>query len=292
MYVLGATRRQRDEHYVRSRTDAPPVARVQSTGVVSMRLKRLQTMDSSASPMDNELLAALPSAAYRRLLPHLRATTLRTGQTLFRSANSLLYAYFPTNSIVTLSYAIDEGDAMAKAWPVGREGMVGISFFLGSPHRPAEVQIGGLAFRLPVAALLAEFRRAGAFHRLLLRYVSALVTQASQLSVCSHCHQIEQRLCRFLLSMFDRVSGDEVEITHERTAALLGVRRESMSRAARLLQAARVVEFLQGRVRLISREKLAKRACACAAIIRRAFQAVAKTGVAAPQRRIRPAGAK
>jgi hypothetical protein len=242
--------------------------------------------------MDNELLAALPSAAYRRLLPHLRATTLRTGQTLYRSARSLLYAYFPTDSIVTLSYAVDEGGAMAKAWPVGREGMVGISLFLGSPHRPADVQIGGLADRLPVAALLAEFRRAGAFHQLLLRYVSALVTQASQLSVCSHCHVIEQRLCRFLLGTFDRVSGDEVHITHDRIAALLGVRRESMDRAARQLQAARVVEYLQGRVRLISRDKLARRACACAAIIRRAFQAVAKAAVTAPQRRIRPSRAK
>jgi CRP-like cAMP-binding protein len=249
-------------------------------------------MDASASPIDNDLLAALPNAAYRRLLPHLKATTLRVGQTLFRSAQSLQYAYFPTTSIVTLSYAIDEGRAMANAWPVGREGMVGISLFLGSPHRPADVQIGGLAFRLPVAALLAEFRRAGAFHQLLLRYVSALVTQASQLGVCSHCHQIEQRLCRFLLGTFDRVSGDEVEITHARIAALLGVRRESMGSAARHLQAARVVEYTQGGVRLISREKLAKRACACAAIIRRAFQAVSKTGVPALQRRIRPSPAK
>jgi CRP-like cAMP-binding protein len=249
-------------------------------------------MDTAASPMDNDLLAALPNAAYRRLLPHLTATTLRVGQTLFRSAKSLQYAYFPTTSIVTLSYAIDEGGAMAMAWPVGREGMVGISLFLGSPHRPADVQIGGLAFRLPVAAMLAEFRRAGAFHKLLLRYVSALVTQASQLSVCSHCHLIEQRLCRFLLGTFDRVSGDEVEITHERIAVLLGVRRESISRAARHLQAAHVVEYMKGAIRLISRKKLAKRACACAAIIRRAFQAVSKTGVPALQRRIRPSGAK
>jgi len=164
---------------------------------------------------------------------------------------------------------------MAKAWPVGREGIVGISLFLGCLERDnrADVQIGGLAFRLSASALLREFRRAGAFQRLLLRYVFALVTQASQLSVCSNYHPIDQRLCRFLLRLFDRLSGDEVAITQERMGELLGVRRVSITAAAGKLQAAGIIECLRGRVRLMNRTKLAERACACASIIARAFEA-------------------
>jgi CRP-like cAMP-binding protein len=240
-------------------------------------------MDASAASKANEILAALPDDVYQRLLPDLEARTLQVGETLFHPAERLLFAYFPTSSVVTLSYAVNEAGEMASAWPVGREGIVGISLFLDSPNldNRAGVEIGGLAFRLPASALLAEFRREGELQRLLLRYVSALVTQASQLSVCNHYHPIEQRLSRFLVRAFDCVSGGEVEITYERIAALLGARLETITGAAGYLQAARVIEYAQGRVRLISREKLEKRGCACAGIIRRAFQAVSEKGAPA-----------
>jgi hypothetical protein len=242
----------------------------------SLRQTGPRTIDASDTPTTNELLAALPSAAYQRLLPDLEATTLRVGQTLIRPARPLKFAYFPTSSIVSLSYFVGDAGAMVQAWPVGREGIVGISLFLDSPDRDnrADVQFGGVAFRLPAGALLAEFRRAGALQQLLLRYVFALVTQASQLGVCSHYHPLEQRLCRFLLRAFDRVSGDDVAITQSRMAALLGVRRVTISHAAGHLQATGVIEYTRGHIRLISREKLEKRACGCAAIIRRAFGAV------------------
>lgn len=165
---------------------------------------------------------------------------------------------------------------MAKAWPVGREGMVGISLFLGGPKRDnrADVQIDGAAFRLPASALLAEFRRAGALQHVLLRYVFALVTQASQLGVCNHYHLIEKRLCRFLSLLFDRVSADDVVITQDRIALLLGVRRSSITQAAVHLHAAGAIEYSRGHVRLTSRAKLEELACPCAGIIRRAFAAV------------------
>jgi CRP-like cAMP-binding protein len=231
-------------------------------------------LDTAATPKVNRLLAALPAAAYQRLLPDLEAITLRTGATLFGEAERLRWAYFPTESIVTLSYAIEENGRMAKAWPVGREGVVDISLFLGGLKRynRADVQIGGHAFRLPASALLREFRRAGALQRLLLRYAFALVTQASQLGVCSNYHPTKQRLCRFLLRLFDRVSDGEVAITQERIGELLGVRRVSISRAAGKLQAAGSIEYVRGRVKLISRRKLAERACACSQIIERAFE--------------------
>lgn len=230
---------------------------------------------SSVSPKANKLLAALPTAAYRRLLPDLEATTLLDGDVLFRPADRLKFAYFPTTSIVTLSYAVEEDGTMAKAWPVGREGMVGISLFLGGSKRDnrAETQIGGGAYRLPASALRAEFRKAGAFQQLLLRYVFALVTQASQLGVCSHYHSIEQRFCRFLCSVDDRVPGNEVLITHARIGSALGVRRESITEAAFRLQAAGLIEYQRGHIRIVSRKKLEQHACSCGATIRGAFSA-------------------
>jgi len=215
-------------------------------------------------------------AAYRRLLPDLQAQPLEVGEQLFRPNGQLQFAYFPTTSIVTLSYAVEDNGTMAKAWPVGREGVVGISLFMGGPKQDnsADVQIGGLAYRLPAASLLTEFRRGGAFQQLLLRYVFALVTQASQIGVCSSHHSMDQRLCRFLVRLFDRVSASNVVITHERIATLLGVRRTSITLAAAKLQKAGIIEYSRGRIRVIDQKKLEQRSCACAGIIRRAFEAV------------------
>ena len=234
-------------------------------------------MDASATPKANRLLAALPKASYRRLLPDLEATTLQVGKALFHPTGARSrYAYFPADAIVTLSYALEDGGAIAKAWPVGREGMVGIALFLGGPKRDngVDVQISGCAFRLPASALLNEFRRAGAFQHLLLRYVFALVTQASQIGVCNHDHAIEQRLCRFLSVGFDRTSANEMAFTHDRIAVLLDVRRESITQAASQLQSAGIIEYRRGYIRLISRKMLEERSRACSGIIRRAFQAV------------------
>jgi hypothetical protein len=228
------------------------------------------------SPKTNTLLAGLPAAAYRRLLPDLQAVSLDVPETLFQSNGRLRFAYFPTTSIVTLSYAIEGNGTMAKAWPVGCEGVVGISLFMGGPKRDnrADVQIAGRAYRLPAAALMAEFRQAGAFQGLLLRYVFALLTQASQLGVCSNYHPVEQRFCRFLVRLFDRVPSGEVAITQERIAALLGVRRVSITLAASGLQSAGIIEYRRGLIRLINQKKLEQRSCACAGIIRRAFAQV------------------
>jgi len=233
-------------------------------------------MDSPSSARDNALLAALPEAAYCRLLPDLEATTLRVGDVLFRRTGRPSFAYFPTRSTVSLLYAADTAGAMATAWPVGREGMVGISLFLGVQKldNQADVQIGGTAFRLPAPALLAEFRRASALQHLLLRYVFALITQASQLGVCNHYHSVEQRLCRFLLRAFEHVGGEQTDLTQGRIAQLLGVRRVSITHAAMSLQSDGLIEYVRGRVTLLDRNKLAERSCVCAAIIARAFAAV------------------
>lgn len=226
-------------------------------------------------PLANQLLAALPAAVYRRLLPRLEAITLAVDEVLFPISAPLRYAYFPTDGIVAVSYAVEVG-TMAVAWPVGREGMVGISSFLGAAHQDIRttVQFSGSALRIPASALRGEFRRAGAFQHLLLRYVFALVTQASQLGLCNQYHSIDQRLCRFLSRVFDRIGGDEVWVTQDRIAMMLGVRRESITAAAVRLQQAGIIRYERGHVTLTSRKKLDERACACGGIIRRAFAAV------------------
>jgi hypothetical protein len=227
--------------------------------------------------IQNKLLAALPAATFRRLSPHFKSVTLAVGEHLYPSTGALRFAYFPIDSIVTLSYAIG-GRTMAKAWPIGSEGMVGISLFLGGPRRRdnhAEVQFRGLALRISSSALLTEFRRGGALQRLLLRYVFASITQASQLSVCNLYHSADQRLCRFLSRGFDRVNGKDLVITQSRIAELLGLRREAITEIALQLQSAGVIKYCRGSITLINRRALEKRACACDEIIKRAFAAVA-----------------
>jgi CRP-like cAMP-binding protein len=159
---------------------------------------------------------------------------------------------------------------------VGRQGVVGVSIFLGNARREhsAAVQVAGLAFRLPAAALLNEFKRAGMFQHLLLRYVFALVTQASQLGACNYHHSIEQRLCRVLSLWSAKGADHRIAFTHGHIASLLGVRRESITEAASRLQSDGIIEYQRGNIRLISRKKLQERACTCDAIIQRAFQSV------------------
>jgi CRP-like cAMP-binding protein len=236
-------------------------------------------MSANLSPTGNRLLAALPAQAYKRLLPDLELTPLAAGETLFHPAGRLPFAYFPVSGVVTLSYALADKGPMAKGWPVGHEGMVGISLFLGEPRRDnrADVQIAGHAFRLPAKALAEEFRRAGNFQALLLRYVFALVTQASQLGLCNHRHSMEQRLCRFLSRLFDRLSDDEIALTQEQIGAMLGTRRESITEAATQLHSEGIIDYQRGHIRLLDRQKLDDRSCSCGLIIRRAFEAVFET---------------
>jgi hypothetical protein len=240
---------------------------------------RDQNMDASGTPKENLLLAALPPSAYLRLLPHLESITLAAGETLHRVAGLPRFAYFPTTSIVTVSRAVKEDSPIAKAWAVGREGMVGISLFLSGANRDnrADVQCSGLAFRVRARVLRDEFHRAEALQRLLLRYVFALLTEVSQLSVCNLHHSVAQRLCRFLLRAFDSVPAETIFLTHEHIALLLGVRRVSISVAAAKLQAAEIIAYERGRISLINREKLEVGACTCAEIIRRAFEAVSES---------------
>jgi CRP-like cAMP-binding protein len=236
-------------------------------------------MRASSTPTANRLLGALPAADYRRLSAELEAVELSADATLFEPAVPAQFAYFPTDSIVTLSYALEKG-VMARAWSVGREGMVGVSLFLESPDRDnrADVESAGLAFRLSAAALRAEFRRAGALQRLLLRYVYALVTQSSQLCICHQHHTVEQRFCNFLSCAFAEANGRVAFVTQRRIGERLGVRRESITEIALRMQGAQIIRYCRGRITLLDRKGLEERACACGRIIRRALSAVWEQG--------------
>jgi hypothetical protein len=235
----------------------------------------MRVMPGQVRHMENHLLGALPAATYRRLLPHLEPRTLTVDQRLFPRSGPLQFGFFPIDSIVTLSYAIGD-DAMAKAWPVGREGMVGMSLLSGSAHRDgqAHVLFGGLAYRISAVALRSEFRRAGALQRLLLRYLFASLTQASQLGVCNLYHSADQRLCRFLSLGFARVGGKDLFITHARMARLLGLRREAITEIAMELHQAGIIRYCRGHITLMNSKSLNERACVCNRVIRRAFEAV------------------
>lgn len=226
------------------------------------------------SPRQNQLLAALPAAVYQRLLPGLELVALPLGQMLFPSPGKMRYAYFPTTSIVTLSYAVDKSGS-AKAWQVGREGAVGLAS-LSDPIRndQAEVQVAGHAFRLAAPDLKAEFSRGGALQQLLLRYLHACIMQLSQLGICNQHHTVDQRLDRFLLRAFDRAPANRLLITQQKTADLLGVRRVGVTEAVGRLQTLGIVRCGRGQITLLNRRKLEARVCACYAAIRREFEAL------------------
>src|SRR3981081_4670074 len=187
--------------------------------------------------LGNNLLAAFPSAAYDRLSPHLEKITFALGEVVYESGAHMRYVYFPTTSHISLLYTMIDGST-AEMGLVGKEGVVGIALFMGGETTPnrAMVQGGGGAFRMKSKAMLNEFRRGDEFQHLLLRYTQALITQISQTAVCNRLHSVEQQLCRWLLLSHDRVKGDELIMTQELIADMLGVRREGVTVAAGRLQ--------------------------------------------------------
>jgi CRP-like cAMP-binding protein len=239
---------------------------------MACRLEEPEPMSKTDAPKQDHLIAALPPTVYRRLVPRLQPVTLPLGKTLLPSHSSLRHVYFPTTSVVSLSYGVEQG-ATAMAWPVGNEGIVGISAFLGGTAigHQAEVQFAGEAFQLDAQTLKAEFQRAAELQKLLLRYVEALIAQASQLIVCGQHHTTDQRLCRWLLRTFDRVPTNELPITQQRIGRLLGVRRESITEAAFRLQGAGAIHYSRGVISLLNRRKLEARTCVCYAAIKGAF---------------------
>lgn len=223
----------------------------------------------AAEPRQNALLAALPDPELERWRPHLEPVNLPLGKVLYESGGRLSYVYFPTTSIVSLLYVLEDG-ASAEIAVVGREGIVGISLFMGGESTPsrAVVQSAGLGFRLRASLMLQEFNRSGPVMHLMLRYTQALITQMAQTAVCNRHHTLDQQLCRWLLLSLDRLDGNEIVMTQELIANMLGVRREGVTAAASHLQAAGLIEYKRGHITVRDRAGLERRTCECYAVVK------------------------
>ena len=226
----------------------------------------------SHSLHQNHLLDALPASDLERLAPHLQLVTMALGDVLYESGSTMRYVYFPTTSIVSLLYVMEDG-ASAEIAVVGNEGILGISLFMGGETTPsrAVVQSAGHGYRLKSALIKTEFARFGPTMHLLLRYTQALITQMSQTAVCNRHHSVDQQLCRWLLLSLDRLSSNELSMTQELIANMLGVRREGVTEAAGKLQDAGLIRYHRGRITVLDRPGLEARTCECYAVVRKEF---------------------
>ena len=233
-------------------------------------------------PRHNQLIAALPDPDWARWQPHLEPTTLAHGQVLFDSGNAPAAVVFPTSAVVSLSSMTRDG-ASAEFAVVGNEGLVGISLFMGGDSMPyrAVVQSAGQAWRLPALQVRAAVARGGAALNLLLRYTQSLIVQTTQTAACNRHHSIAQQLSRRLLMGLDRAQSDELAMTHEAAANLLGVRREGVTAAALKLQRSGTIRYHRGRIEILDRQALEDHACECYAVAKREYQRLQPMAMAA-----------
>jgi CRP-like cAMP-binding protein len=224
------------------------------------------------SPRLNQLLSMLPPADYERVLTHMELVPLPLGWAVYESGSAQGYVYFPTTSIVSLLYVMEDGSS-AEIAVVGNEGLVGIALFMGGETTPsrAVVQSAGYGYRLRASILKGEFAVGGELQHLLLRYTQALITQMAQTAVCNRHHSVEQQLCRWLLLSLDRLPSNELTMTQDLIANMLGVRREGVTEAAGKLQAAGLIHYSRGKITVLDRPKLETRVCECYAVVRREY---------------------
>jgi CRP-like cAMP-binding protein len=211
----------------------------------------------------------LPPDEYERLLPHLEQVFFALGEVIYESGGRQEFIYFPTTAIISLLYMMQNGSS-AEMGVAGNEGLVGIALFMGGDTVPnrAVVQSAGNALRMETKVLQDEFARGGMFQRLLLRYTQALMTQMSQTAVCNRLHSVEQQLCRWLLLTRDRLNSDELVMTQELIANMLGVRREGVTVAAQRLQETGLISYVRGRIKILDRRGLEETVCECYGVVK------------------------
>jgi CRP-like cAMP-binding protein len=222
------------------------------------------------SPQQNRLLAALSPVERERLDRHLRLVAMPLGNVLYESGDVLRNVYFPVDCIVSLLYVLESG-ASAEISVVGNEGLIGVALFMGGETTPSRaiVQSAGHAYRLEGQRLKEEFRRQGELQLLLLRYTQTLITQMAQTAVCNRHHSVDQQLCRWLLLSLDRLSSNELVMTQELIANMLGVRREGVTEAAGKLQKLGVIRYNRGHITVLDRPQLEQLCCECYSVVKR-----------------------
>jgi CRP-like cAMP-binding protein len=241
----------------------------------------METTDSKAAvdPRQNRILAALPAVDYARLLPDLEFVDMPLGWTMSESGDHVNFLHFPSRGIVSLIYALEDGSSSEIAL-VGNEGMVGISIFMGGESMPSstEVQSAGNAYRLSRKVMKREFALGGRLQHLALLYTQALICQTSQTAVCNQHHDLDQQLCRWLLMSADRLHGNELAVTQEMIANLLGVRRPSVTLGLGLLQTDGLISMSRGHVTVVDRPGLEKRVCECYAVVKDEYERLLPAG--------------
>lgn len=221
----------------------------------------------------NRLLAALPEEEYQRLKPSFELLALPVGKVIYQAEQQLNYLYFPTTSMVALLYTLEDGMS-AEVGLTGNDGVVGIGLFLGGDSTPnqAVVQIGGEAIRIEARVVQQEFKRGAGFQQVLLRYTQALITQISQTAICNRLHSVEQRFCRWLLLSHDRIKSDQLVMTQELIASMLGGRRESVTVAAGRLQDAGLIRYARGHITILDRAGLEANVCECYRVVKTEYE--------------------
>ena len=229
----------------------------------------------------NHLLAAIPAAEWKRLSSHLEPVDLPLGHVLYESGATMTDMLFPTTSIVSLLYVMENGSS-AEIAVVGNEGLVGVSLFMGGESTPsrAVVQSAGRGYKIQAQSMKDEFNRAGPVMHLLLRYTQALITQMAQTAVCNRHHTLDQQLCRWLLLSLDRLQGTDLNMTQELISNMLGVRREGVTEAAMQLQAAGIIRYSRGKISVLDRPGLERRTCECYAVVKKEYDRLLPAGTA------------
>ncbi|MBH1978295.1 MAG: Crp/Fnr family transcriptional regulator [Giesbergeria sp.] len=238
-------------------------------------------MTQATDPKSNQLLAALQETDWQRLQPCLEPVEMPLGQVLYESGRPMSHVYFPTTSIVSLLYVMENG-ASAEIAVVGYEGVVGITLFMGGGTTPSRgvVQSAGMGVRLSAQRIQDEFNRSGPVMHLLLRYTQALIAQMVQTAACNRHHSLDQQLCRWLLLSLDRLPGNELVMTQELIANMLGVRREGVTEAALKLQAAGLIRYARGRITVLDRKGLELRTCECYGVVKHEYDRLLPTELA------------
>jgi len=221
-------------------------------------------------PRQNHLLAALSPEVQDRLFPYLELVALPLRALMYESGRPMRHVYFPTDAIVSLQYVMENG-ASTAILVVGNEGLLGITLFMGGESTPSRsvVQSAGHAYRLPRTRVKEEFKRHGELLLLMLRYTQALITQVAQTAVCNRHHEIDQQLCRWLLLSMDRLSNNQLTMTQEFIANMLGVRREGVTHAALKLQRLSVISYKRGMIKVLDRPQLESLSCECYAVVKK-----------------------
>ncbi|HMA00196.1 MAG TPA: Crp/Fnr family transcriptional regulator [Steroidobacteraceae bacterium] len=229
-------------------------------------------MSVICDPRENQLLAALKEPEWAEWAPHLEPVDLPLGQVISEPRSRPTHVYFPASCIVSLLYVTAEGDS-AEIAVVGHEGIVGVSLFMGGETTPSRaiVQSSGMAFRLKGSVMMKQFSRAGGVMQMLLRYTQALITQMSQTAVCNRHHSLDQQLCRWLLLSLDRLKTNELIMTQELIANMLGVRREGVTEVAGVLQKSGLIDYRRGHITVVDRAMLERRTCECYAVVKKEY---------------------